>query len=63
MFTRIFSRGHKQTTFSDAGCLGILRVKDKYGKEIKENPLYLYKGTGLSQTDLTFGYHVCLSLL
>ena len=26
-FARIFSRRHKQTTFSDAGILGILRVK------------------------------------
>ena len=26
-FARIFSRCHKQTTFSDAGFLGILRVK------------------------------------
>ena len=26
-FARIFSRRHKQTTFSDAGVLGILRVK------------------------------------
>ena len=26
-FARIFSRQHKQTTFSDAGFLGILRVK------------------------------------
>ena len=25
-FARIFSRRHKQTTFSDAGFLGILRV-------------------------------------
>ena len=25
-FARIFSRPHKQTTFSDAGFLGILRV-------------------------------------
>ena len=28
-FARIFSRRHKQTTFSDAGFLGILRVKQK----------------------------------
>ena len=27
-FTRMFSRRHKQTTFSDAGFLGILRVKE-----------------------------------
>ena len=35
-FARIFSRQHKQTTFSDAGFLDILRVKflDKYGKEL-----------------------------
>ena len=26
-FARIFSRRHKQTTFSDAGFLGALRVK------------------------------------
>ena len=26
-FARIFSRQHKQTTFSDAGFLGTLRVK------------------------------------
>ena len=26
-FARIFSRRHKQTTFSDAGFLGILRAK------------------------------------
>ena len=26
-FARIFSRRYKQTTFSDAGFLGILRVK------------------------------------
>ena len=26
-FARIFSRHHKQTTFSDAGFLGVLRVK------------------------------------
>ena len=26
-FARIFSRRHKQTTFSDAGFLGVLRVK------------------------------------
>ena len=29
MFARIFSRRHKQTTFSDADFLGILRVKSK----------------------------------
>ena len=28
MFARIFSRRHKQTTFSDAGFLGALRVND-----------------------------------
>ena len=27
-FARIFGRRHKQTTFSDAGFLGILRVKN-----------------------------------
>ena len=27
-FARIFSRRHKQTTFSDAGFLAALRVKD-----------------------------------
>ena len=27
-FARIFSRRHKQTTFSDAGFLGALRVKE-----------------------------------
>ena len=27
-FARIFSRRHKQTTFSDAGFLGVLRVKE-----------------------------------
>ena len=31
MFARIFSKQHKQTTFSDAGFLGILRIKGKYG--------------------------------
>ena len=30
-FARIFSRQHKQTTFSDAGFLGILRVKEDSG--------------------------------
>ena len=30
-FTRIFSRRHKQTTFSDAGFLGILRVNLNIG--------------------------------
>ena len=29
-FARIFGRRHKQTTFSDAGFLGILRVKTNY---------------------------------
>ena len=32
MFARIFSRRHKQTTFSDAGFLGVLRVKYILGK-------------------------------
>ena len=30
-FARIFSRRHKQTTFSDAGFLGVLRVNYEYG--------------------------------
>ena len=35
-FARTFSRRHKQTTFSDAGFLGILRVKvDPFRKEQK----------------------------
>ena len=29
-FARIFSRRHKQMTFSDAGFLGVLRVKAYY---------------------------------
>ena len=32
-FGRIFSRRHKQTTFSDAGFLGILRVTGNYGSK------------------------------
>ena len=34
MFARIFSRRHKQMTFSDAGCLGILRVKIRSAKDL-----------------------------
>ena len=30
MFARIFSRRHKLTTFSDAGFLGILRLKSQF---------------------------------
>ena len=30
-FARIFSRRHKQTTFSDAGFLGVLRVNKGLG--------------------------------
>ena len=33
-FARIFSRRHKQTTFSDAGFLGALRVKKKQIAEL-----------------------------
>ena len=32
-FARIFSRRHKQTTFSDAGFLGVLRVKNEFKLE------------------------------
>ena len=32
-YARIFSRRHKQTTFSDAGFLGILRVKKQLHKK------------------------------
>ena len=35
-FARIFSRRHKQTTFSDAGFLGILRVKNISSYEYKK---------------------------
>ena len=34
-FARIFSRRHKQTTFSDAGFLGILRVKVSINSQTK----------------------------
>ena len=37
-FARIFSRRHKQTTFSDAGFLGILRVKKNILSLIKYTP-------------------------
>ena len=33
-FARIFSRRHEQTTFSDAGFLGILRVKQKLKTQV-----------------------------
>ena len=33
-FARIFSRRHKQTTFSDAGFLGILRVNEVHGIQV-----------------------------
>ena len=33
-FGRILSRRHKQTTFSDVGFLGILRVKQLFLKDI-----------------------------
>ena len=36
-FARLFSRRHKQTTFSDAGFLGILRVKKVKDVNCKEN--------------------------
>ena len=32
-FARIISRQHKQTTFSDAGFLGVLRVKDSCAEQ------------------------------
>ena len=45
-FARIFSRRHKQTTFSDVGFLGVLRVKNNrkiISKEILPLPLILEK--------------------
>ena len=38
-FARIFSRQHKQTTFSDAGFLGILRVNSCYGYSLEASHL------------------------
>ena len=35
-FARIFSRPHKQTTFSDAGFLGVLRVKILECEKVKK---------------------------
>ena len=35
-FARIFSRRHKQTTFSDAGFLGALRVNMKFWNNFRE---------------------------
>ena len=43
-FARIFSRQHKQTTFSDAGFLGVLRVKIKFCLLIKPNLIPLWIG-------------------
>ena len=41
-FARIFSRQHKQTTFSDAGFLGILSVKDTAPIKSKFNGLDIF---------------------
>ena len=35
-FARIFSRQHKQTTFSNTGFLGVLRVKNKEGVKVSQ---------------------------
>ena len=46
-FARIFSRRHKQTTFSDAGFLGILRVKRLGLTLISVHTVCLYAKLGL----------------
>ena len=43
-FARIFSRRHKQTTFSDAGFLSVLRVKLKTFPSNNQNARIVYKG-------------------
>ena len=45
-FARIFSRRHKQTTFSDADFLGALRVK-----------LYLANNKDPNQTAMVYRWH------
>ena len=42
-FTRIFSRRHKQTTFSDAGFLGVLRVKGQITTAADDILIFLTK--------------------
>ena len=49
-FARIFSRRHKQTTFSDAGFLGVLRVK----KSNKNNKKKKKKKKEKSKTNSRF---------
>ena len=41
-FARIFSRRHKQTTFSDADFLGALRVKILLIRHYENTPIQIY---------------------
>ena len=40
-FARIFSRRHKQTTFSDAGFLGVLRVNTLWAN-LADDKLFIF---------------------
>ena len=51
-FARIFSRRHKQTTFSDAGFLGILRVKANTVKRIRAANYWSACVSAQSQEDI-----------
>ena len=60
-FARIFSRRHKQTTFSDAGFLGFLRVKMQF-TPTENNILLLLLFLYFSEkTIINFIWFVCLS--
>ena len=56
MFARIFSRRHKQTTFSDAGFLGVLRVKSfLYLNAVRKPTIKLSHHFGLTNCILLGG--------
>ena len=62
-FARIFSRRHKQTTFSDAGFLGALKINLYYGPYLKEIPVFDANSVDIDQTPrfaaLIWVYIVC----
>ena len=49
-FARLFSRRHKQTTFSDAGCLGALRVKTVLYIQLRYKLLLLWRSVSFKLT-------------
>ena len=58
-FARIFSRWHKQTIFSDAGFLGILRVR--WSSFIAN--IFLYAYAAMPSINTMYCLHACLCIL